>query len=67
MALMAYLASPEAAQIWAAKGGFLSANQKLDLKNYPDDTTRSLAQALVQSSSVVFDMSDQTPPAFKPT
>ena len=64
MALMAYLASPEAAQIWAAKGGFLSANQKLDLKNYPDDTTRSLAQALVQSSSVVFDMSDQTPPAF---
>jgi alpha-glucoside transport system substrate-binding protein len=64
MALMAYLASPEAAQIWAAKGGFLSANQKLDLKNYPDDTTRSLAQALVQSQSVVFDMSDQTPPAF---
>ena len=30
MALMAYLASPEAATIWAAKGGFLSANTKVD-------------------------------------
>src|SRR5262245_49056247 len=64
MALMSYLASPEAAAIWAAKGGFLSANTKLDLSTYPDDTTRQLADALVKSSSVVFDMSDQTPAAF---
>jgi ABC-type Fe3+ transport system substrate-binding protein len=64
MALMAYLSSPEAATIWAAKGGFLSPNTKVDLSTYPDDTTRQLAQALVQSQSVVFDMSDQTPTAF---
>jgi alpha-glucoside transport system substrate-binding protein len=64
MELMAYLASPEAAGIWAAKGGFLSANTKLPLTTYPDDTTRSLAQALTSSTSVVFDMSDQTPTAF---
>ncbi len=64
MALMAYLASPDAAAIWAAKGGFLSANTKLPLSTYPDDTTRSLAQALTSSTSVVFDMSDQTPTAF---
>jgi alpha-glucoside transport system substrate-binding protein len=64
MALMAYLASPEAAAIWAAKGGFLSANSKLDPSTYSDDTTRQIATALVQSQSVVFDMSDQTPPAF---
>jgi len=64
MALMAYLASPEAAKIWAAKGGFLSANSKLDTSVYPDDTTRQIAQALVGSQNVVFDMSDQTPTAF---
>jgi alpha-glucoside transport system substrate-binding protein len=64
MALMAYLASPEAAKAWATRGGFTSANSKLDPSSYPDDTTRQIAQALVQSQSVVFDMSDQTPPAF---
>jgi alpha-glucoside transport system substrate-binding protein len=64
MSLMAYLASPEAAGIWAAKGGFLSPNSKLALSTYTDPTTRSLAQAVTTSSSVVFDMSDQTPPAF---
>jgi ABC-type glycerol-3-phosphate transport system substrate-binding protein len=64
MALMAWLASPEAAKIWAAKGGFLSANQKLDASVYIDDTTRAIAAALVGSQSVAFDMSDQTPTAF---
>ena len=63
-ALMAYLASPEAARIWARAGGFLSANKNLDLSAYPDDTTRALGDALVMSTLVQFDMSDQTPQAF---
>jgi maltose-binding protein MalE len=63
-ALMAYLASPEAAKIWAQAGGFLSANKNLDLSAYPDDTTRALGDALVKSTLVQFDMSDQTPQAF---
>lgn len=63
-ALMAYLASPEAAKIWAQEGGFLSANSKLDLSAYPDDATRAMGGALVKSSLVQFDMSDQTPQAF---
>jgi alpha-glucoside transport system substrate-binding protein len=63
-ALMAYLASPESAKIWAAKGGFLSANKNLDESAYPDNTTRALGDALVKSSLVQFDMSDQTPQAF---
>jgi ABC-type glycerol-3-phosphate transport system substrate-binding protein len=63
-ALMAYLASPEAAKIWAQAGGFLSANSNLDPSAYPDDTTRTMAEALVKSSLVQFDMSDQTPQAF---
>jgi alpha-glucoside transport system substrate-binding protein len=64
MSLMSYLASSQAAAIWAAKGGFLSANSKLDASTYPDDITRKIATALVSSKSVVFDMSDQTPTAF---
>lgn len=64
MSLMAYLASPEAAAIWAAKGGYLSPNTKLDLGTYPDPTTKAMASALVSSTSVVFDMSDQTPTSF---
>jgi hypothetical protein len=63
-ALMSYLASADAAAIWAAKGGFLSANQKMANTAYPDDTTRALGDAVVKSASAVFDMSDQTPQAF---
>lgn len=63
-ALMAYLASPQAAKIWAAKGGFLSANKNLDSSVYPDPTTKALGEAMVNSQQAVFDMSDQTPQAF---
>jgi hypothetical protein len=63
-ALMAYLAGPKAAEIWAAKGGFLSANQNLKTSVYPDETTRQLGDAVVKSTQVVFDMSDQTPQSF---
>jgi alpha-glucoside transport system substrate-binding protein len=63
-ALAAYLAGPDAAAIWAAKGGFLSANSKLAASTYPDETTREIADALAQSTQVAFDMSDQTPQAF---
>ena len=63
-ALMAYLASPEAATIWAQAGGYLSANRNLALSAYPDDTTRAMGAALVRSTLVQFDMSDQTPQSF---
>lgn len=65
MALMQYLATPEAAEIWAAIGGFISPNSNVDSSVYPDDTTRSIAEALVASGdNFRFDMSDQMPPAF---
>jgi alpha-glucoside transport system substrate-binding protein len=63
-ALMKYLASAQAAQIWAAKGGFLSANKNLDASTYPDDTTRQVGDAILKSTQVAFDQSDQTPQAF---
>ncbi|MER6530731.1 ABC transporter substrate-binding protein [Streptomyces sp. NPDC001508] len=65
MKLLEYLATPEAAAVWAGAGGFLSPNKKLDLAAYGDDVTRATAESLVGAGdSVRFDMSDQAPAAF---
>ncbi|MET8634424.1 ABC transporter substrate-binding protein [Streptomyces sp. NPDC004096] len=65
MKLLEYLATPEAAAVWAEAGGFLSPNKKLDLASYGDDVTRATAKSLVAAGdSVRFDMSDQAPAAF---
>ncbi|MFB6775236.1 ABC transporter substrate-binding protein [Streptomyces sp. NPDC056337] len=64
-ALLEYLATPEAAAVWAEAGGFLSPNKKLDLASYGDDVSRATAKSLVGAGdSVRFDMSDQAPAAF---
>ncbi|MFF4161340.1 ABC transporter substrate-binding protein [Streptomyces sp. NPDC001678] len=64
-ALLTFLASTDAAGIWAREGGFISANKNLDLASYPDDVQRSIAKALVSAGdSFRFDMSDQAPAAF---
>jgi ABC-type glycerol-3-phosphate transport system substrate-binding protein len=64
MALIAFLASPDAATIAARQGGFLSANQHLDRSAYPDPVTRELAGSLMTAELVRFDLSDLTPQAF---
>ncbi len=64
MALMKYLASPEAGEIWVKLGGFTSPNKNVDLSSYPDDTSRQIAQALVGAQTFRFDMSDLAPAAF---
>ncbi|MEO7006491.1 MAG: ABC transporter substrate-binding protein [Terrimesophilobacter sp.] len=63
-ALMTYLASPEAAAIWVKLGGFTSPNKSVDTADYPDDTSRQIAEALVGAKTFRFDMSDQAPSAF---
>jgi ABC-type glycerol-3-phosphate transport system substrate-binding protein len=63
-ALIAYLASPEAAKLVAANGGFLSANKNLDPSAYPDPITKQLGLAVVNAQELRFDMSDLTPTAF---
>jgi alpha-glucoside transport system substrate-binding protein len=60
-ALMRFLASSEAASIWAADGGFVSPNREVGLDQYPDDTTRLIAEELVNAENVRFDMSDLMP------
>ncbi|MDH2390266.1 ABC transporter substrate-binding protein [Streptomyces sp. HNM0663] len=65
MRLLEFLATPEAAEVWAGAGGFLSPNKDVDLAAYGDDTTRNTAESLVRAGdSVRFDMSDQAPAAF---
>ncbi|MCX4592801.1 ABC transporter substrate-binding protein [Streptomyces sp. NBC_01549] len=65
MTFLEYLATPEAAAVWAGAGGFLSPNKKLDLASYRDDIARETAKSLVAAGdSVRFDMSDQAPAAF---
>ncbi|OKK03874.1 sugar ABC transporter substrate-binding protein [Streptomyces sp. CB03234] len=64
-AFLEYLATPEAAAVWAEAGGFLSPNRKLDLASYGDDTLRETAKSLIfAGDSVRFDMSDQAPASF---
>ncbi|WP_406279147.1 ABC transporter substrate-binding protein [Streptomyces sp. NBC_00191] len=63
--LLEFLATPEAAAVWAGAGGFISPNKDVDLASYADDTTRATAKSLVDAGDTVrFDMSDQAPAAF---
>ncbi|MFD9793260.1 ABC transporter substrate-binding protein [Streptomyces sp. NPDC059070] len=64
-ALLTWLASPDAAGIWAAAGGYISPNKSTDLAAYPNDVQRGIAKALVAAGDDVrFDMSDQAPQSF---
>lgn len=63
-AFMTFLTTPEAAEAWASRGGFLTANKNVDPSVYPDDITRQIAEDLANAETFRFDMSDLAPPAF---
>ncbi|MFE5484620.1 ABC transporter substrate-binding protein [Streptomyces sp. NPDC056527] len=64
-ALLTFLASPDAATIWAGAGGFLSPNKNLNLTAYPNDVQREIAKAMLEAGDDFrFDMSDQMPQSF---
>lgn len=63
-ALMSYLASSEAAEVWVPLGGITSPNKGVDTALYPDDTSKQIAEALTGAETFRFDMSDLTPSAF---
>ncbi|MBP0461802.1 ABC transporter substrate-binding protein [Streptomyces montanisoli] len=64
-ALLTFLASPDAAKIWAAQGGFISPDKSLPMSAYPDDVERSIAKALIAAGDDFrFDMSDSMPQSF---
>ncbi len=62
-AFLEYLTTPEAAEIWAARGGFSSPNKNLDPGVYPDEITRATASALAEAEAFRFDLSDLVPSA----
>ncbi|PSM43623.1 sugar ABC transporter substrate-binding protein [Streptomyces dioscori] len=64
-ALLTFLASTDAAEIWAAQGGFISPNKEMNADKYKDDVARDIGKALLKAGdSFRFDMSDQAPAAF---
>ena len=63
-ALIRYLASPEAAVIWAERGGFATLQQDMDTSVYPDPITETTAGALSEAEVFRFDLSDLQPAAF---
>jgi alpha-glucoside transport system substrate-binding protein len=63
-ALVTYLTTPEAAEIWAERGGFASLNQNVDVSVYPDEITRTTAGALAEAETFRFDLSDLQPAEF---
>ncbi len=66
-AFITFLTTPEAAEAWASRGGFISPNKNLDPAVYPDDTIRQIATDLAEAETFRFDLSDLTPPAFGAT
>jgi multiple sugar transport system substrate-binding protein/alpha-glucoside transport system substrate-binding protein len=64
-ALLTFLGSTDAAEIWAAQGGFISPNKEMDTAKYKDAVSRDIAKALLAAGDDFrFDMSDQSPAAF---
>jgi ABC-type glycerol-3-phosphate transport system substrate-binding protein len=66
-AFITFLTTPEAAEAWASRGGFISPNKNLDPAVYQDDNTRQIATDLAEAETFRFDLSDLTPPAFGAT
>jgi alpha-glucoside transport system substrate-binding protein len=66
-AFVNYLATPEAAAVWARQGGFGTGNRNMSTSVYPNPITRRIEAPLLTAKSVVFDMSDTQPTAFGST
>lgn len=66
-AFIEYLATPEAAEIWAQLGGFASPNKNIDTSVYPDELTQRTAGPIAEAEVVRWDLSDLVPPEFGAT
>jgi alpha-glucoside transport system substrate-binding protein len=63
-AFVKFLATAPAAEAWAKSGGFGTGNHNVPASIYPDAITRQSEAPILSAKSVVFDMSDEQPPAF---
>ena len=66
-AFVKYLASPQAAEVWAKQGGFGTGNKNVPASVYPDAITKATEAPIGSAKQVVFDMSDEQPPSFGAT
>jgi alpha-glucoside transport system substrate-binding protein len=66
-ALVEYLATPEAAEIWARRGGYSSANKNVDDSVYADPLLRRTATAIADADNFRYDLSDLQPAKFGAT
>ncbi len=64
-ALLKYLVSPEAQDIWVKRGGAISPNKQVPLDTYPDQLSKESAQLLTSAKTTVFDASDLMPDAMQ--
>ena len=62
-ALVKYMATAQAQEIWVKRGGFTSPNKSVDLNSYPDAVTKASAQQLTQATSFRFGADDLMPQA----
>ena len=66
--LIKFLATPEAAAVWAGLGGYLSPNKNVDISAYTDPVDQRVAQALIDAGdSTRYDLSDLQPTEFGAT
>ena len=63
-AFINYLATPRAAEVWIKRGGFVSANRKVQPGAYVDPILRKASQDLSRAQTFRFDMSDEQPIGF---
>jgi ABC-type Fe3+ transport system substrate-binding protein len=66
-AFVKFLATPQAAAAWAAKGGFATGNHNLNPNTLANAIDRQNQKAVASAKSVVFDMSDEQPASFGAT
>jgi alpha-glucoside transport system substrate-binding protein len=62
-ALLRYLTTPEAQDIWVKRGGAISPNKDVPLDTYPDELSKKAAERLTSAEIAVFDASDLMPEA----
>ncbi|MBA3691567.1 MAG: carbohydrate ABC transporter substrate-binding protein [Actinobacteria bacterium] len=66
--MIKFLATPEAAEVWAGLGGYISPSKSVDVSAYTDPVDQRVAQALIDAGdSVRYDLSDLQPTEFGAT
>ena len=62
-ALLQYMTTPLAHELWMAQGGFLTSHTGVNPEAYPTDSFRRMADILLQATTFRIDGSDQMPGA----